>query len=492
MAKAFDELKKFLNEKRDLHYLLSILNYDIQTSTPEKSIGRESELLSKYASELAAMEKNPEYIRLVKRSYEEEKDNPRREKLLRVALENIEFMEKVDLETYERWNQAFQKSNEMWRIAKKNDDAAIYLPYWKKAVEASREIAELRRKPGQKTRYDSLLSQYEPGETEELVDSVFNPLRDYLIEKLPFVMKKQEKALFPEIRTYDVNHQRELSYDLLKLISYDLDRGCLRESMHPFSDNMSKDDARITTDYSVEDWRSNLFTIIHEGGHCIEFQNWPEEQYADYVEGSATAALCETHSRFYENIIGRSKEFAPHLKALCEKDLGEEFKDMPLEGFYNLLNQVRPNLIRCDADEFTYSLHIIIRYEIEKDLINGKIEVEDVPAIWNKKYKDYLGLDVPNDREGFLQDVHWSDGSFGYFPSYALGNIYGAQILNSIKKDLPYAEILKNGDMAAIRKWFAEHDFAYDYLDPVAWINKVTGEGMNPKYFIDYLEKKFF
>lgn len=488
---AFEELKPFFQKQRDLRYLISLLNYDIQTSCPKLAIGEEGELLSHCMGELAAISKDPKFVELVKKASTEPL-NPIQSKKIKVLLEEISFLEKIPLETYLEHQRIKNKSNEMWRIYKAQDDFASYLPYWEKAIEVTRKEAELKAKPGQKTRYDACLDSYEPGETEEEVDAVFGPLKEYLIKKVKEAAAKQKATHFPQIKPYPIDAQRHLSYALLNLIDYDLDKGCLRESAHPFSDCLSQNDARVTTSYDEEDYRNNLFTIIHEGGHCIEFQNWPQEVYDDYAEGIATAAICETHSRFYENIVGRSREFAPHLKKLCAEHLDPKFLEMDDQDFHNSLNQIKEgNLIRCDADELTYSLHIIIRYEIERDLINGAIECRDVPEIWKRKYRDYLGVEVTSDRDGCLQDVHWTDGEIGYFPSYALGNIYGAQILNAIKKDLPYAEIIRNGEMGKLREWFAKNDFAYDYLDPKDWIAKVTGEDMNPKYFIEYLESKF-
>ena len=165
---------------------------------------------------------------------------------------------------------------------------------------------------------------------------------------------------------------------------------------------------------------------------------------------------------------------------------------MDEETFYQSVNQVTRSLVRTEADEYTYCLHIILRYELERDLVNGKLEVEDLPVAWNKKYEEYLGVTPPTDTLGVLQDTHWFGGSFGYFPSYALGNIYGAQILHYMKKELPFEELLAKGDLSPILSWLREKDFAYDYLDPKDWIYKVTGEPMNPQYYMDYLAEKFF
>ncbi|MBP5216679.1 MAG: carboxypeptidase M32, partial [Bacilli bacterium] len=339
---------------------------------------------------------------------------------------------------------------------------------------------------------DAYLSLFEKGETEDEVNAIFEPLKKFLVENLDKVIEKQAQFKLPAIQPHSRDEQAHLSIGLLEAIGYDLKRGVLRETEHPFSDNIARDDCRVTTHYYEDDWRSSMYSVIHEGGHSIQFQNWPDYQFENHVNGRASSALCETHSRFYENIIGRSRAFAPTLLGLCRKHLGKEFLEMDAETFYQTVNQVKRSLIRTDSDEYTYCLHIILRYELERDLINGKIEVEDLPRLWNEKYQQYLGITPPNDALGVMQDTHWFGGSFGYFPSYALGNLYGAQILHYMKKDLPFDELVAKGDLKPILAWLREKDFAYDYLDPKDWILKVTGEPMNPQYFIDYLKGKFF
>ena len=315
-------------------------------------------------------------------------------------------------------------------------------------------------------------------------------MKNYEHAKLQRI-KRTQKEKRPQIKDYPKELQKKLADDLLDLIHFDKKRGSLAESPHPFSNALGENDIRLTCLYE-KDFRSALFTILHEGGHCLEFQGWGKEMYQDYAEGLATAAICETHSRFYENILGRSKELAPTLKKLAAKDLDPEFAKMTDEQFYRLLNEVQPGAIRCDADELTYPLHIIIRYEIEKDLINGAIQCEDVPSIWNRKYKEYLGYEVRNDSEGCLQDIHWSDGEIGYFPSYALGNIYGAQILKAMEKSFDIHGFVQDGNLKPVLLWLTEKDFQDDWRDPEEWLETVTKEKLNPQYYFDYLKKKFY
>lgn len=492
MNKAFETLRPYLEKKERLHHLLSLLNFDVETTAPEKAVGKEYELLNFYSSELAAISQDPGFIAAVKKTKEEGGLNDAQELLVDDLLEDIEFMEKVPLSKYEAWENDVSKCTEMWKKAKNASDWSIVEPYFEKLITNKREEAKLRAKPFHKTPYDAFLDAYEKGQTEEDVNRVFEPLKKFLINNLERVLESQSKLKLPLIKPHDKDQQAHLSIGLLEAIGYDLSRGVLRETEHPFSDNVARDDCRVTTHYHEDDWRSSMFSVIHEGGHSIQFQNWPAYQFDNFVNGRASAALCETHSRFYENLIGRSKGFSHVLLELCRKHLGGEFLTMDVDGFYGLTNLVTRSLIRTEADEYTYCLHIILRYELERDLINGKIEVKDIRAAWNAKYKEYLGVDVPDDAHGVLQDVHWFSGLIGYFPSYALGNVYGAQIMDRIKKELPVDELTAMGNLAPILDWLRENDFAYDYLNPKDWIVKVTGEAMDASHFTSYLERKYF
>ncbi len=489
MKTAWEELKKQLQSQRKTAQLLQILSYDLQTTCPEKALSSQGELMGIYESQLAASYQSEEFVSAVERAKREGSLTPQQERVVNELSKEVEFMKKVDLATYQKWQDSYRNSNQAWRKAKEENDFKSYLPFWEKCIQSKIEEAELRRKD-EKTLYDVCLGMYEPDLTAEKLDAIFAKLKEFLIPKIQEAVEKQKEWETFDIKPYSEEKQRKLAVDLLNLIQYDFKRGVFRESPHPFSDCIGENDVRLTCHYDP-DFRSNLFTILHEGGHCLQFQGWGKDRFENGSEGLTTAAICETHSRFYENIIGRAKEFTPILKKLVAKDLDEAFETMDEESFYRLMNVVSPGAIRCDADELTYVLHIIIRYEIEKDLINGIIKCKDVPSIWNKKYKDYLGYGVKSDAEGCLQDVHWSDGEIGYFPSYALGNIYGAQILRAMKKDVDFSSCLKNGDLSPIKAWFTKFDWSEDWRKPSEWLKKVTGEDMNPSYYIDYLNQKY-
>ena len=486
---AFDELKPYLVKARKLHYLSSILNYDLSTCTPIAALDEETELLLDQINEQARLYADPAFIALLKKVQEEEKDNQMLQKLCKSLLKESEFLARIDLKQYEAWNQAYQESTNAWRAARESGDYQTWLPAFKKCIAAKREWAKLKQDETTHTLYDACLESYEPGLREGDINRIFTPLKAFLLDNLPKVIAKQSKE--PILKAHSEVEQEELAYRMLEHIHYDLSKGALRVSEHPFSDALSRNDARITTHYYEEDWRSSLYSVIHEGGHALEFMKWSEPMYQNFVENMATAAICETHSRFYENIIGRSKTFTKLILKDLQETLGNELNEYTAEDVYRAVNFVKPDFIRTEADEFTYSLHIIIRYEIERDLINGVIECEDIPTLWKQKYKEYLGVDVVNDAQGCMQDIHWSDASIGYFPSYALGNLYGAQILHKMKQELDIDHLIASDQIETINQWFAENDFAYDWKDPNDWLLQVTGEPLNVQYFLDYLREKY-
>jgi len=488
---SFTKLLPYLEKKRRIGHTSAILYYDLATLCPEKGLSDEGDLLDYWSGEYAKLFQEKDFVKIVKEGLLDPKASAMERRLFKSLYNDVELLEKMSLEDYVAYKASISKSNEMWRKCRPTNDFATWLPYWQKMIELSRKVADLEMKPGMKTRYDACLNAYEPGETEEYLNGIFAPLKKTLIELLTEAKKKQASYVLPSLKKYPVFKQKELSYRLLNLIRYDMSGGCLMVSAHPFSNDDHQHDARLTTKFLEEDWRSNVFTCLHEGGHCLEFQNKPQEMYDHYVESVATSAICETHSRFYENIVGRSKEFVPFMKKAAAETLDPELGKLDDATFYHLVNKIEPWLIRCEADELSYCLHIIIRYEIERDLINGKIEGEEVPALWNQKYHDYLDVDVPNDKDGCMQDTHWSEALWGYFPSYALGNIYGAMIAERMEKEINLHALIKAGKFEEILSWFAKNDFCYDWMEPGEWIKQVAGGPLSVKPYINYLTAKF-
>jgi carboxypeptidase Taq len=344
------------------------------------------------------------------------------------------------------------------------------------------------------TPYDALLDMYEPGATVKELDKVFKELRDGLVQLLEKINKSDVKIDRNILKgEYDISPQKKYNTELAKRLGYDFERGAIAESAHPFSTNFGNKDVRITTAYSKEDPVTAMYSTIHETGHAIYEQNIPDAITKTNIGGGVSMGIHESQSRFYENILARGKEFIdteyPNMV-----EAFEGLKAYSSDEIYKAINKVEPSLIRIDADELTYSLHIIIRYELEKMMINGEVDFDELPKLWADKYTEYLGVTPESYSKGVLQDVHWSGGMIGYFPSYALGNLNGAQMLyKGLLRDLPnYYELIKEGRISEITKWLAEnvHSHGGTY-EPKVLIEKITGEPLNAKYFLQYLNEKY-
>ena len=278
--------------------------------------------------------------------------------------------------------------------------------------------------------------------------------------------------------------------DLMKL---DRTHVGLSTTEHPFTLFLGSHlDTRITTHYYEDDFAASMYSVIHEGGHAL-YQIGIDDRYAFTVlDEGASMSIHESQSRFYENIIGRSREYCEYVFPKLVELFSEQLKGRNADDFYRAVNKAEPSLIRTEADELTYSLHVMIRYEIEKRIMAGDLCVGDIPVAWNRMYKEYLGIDVPDDKHGALQDSHWSGGSIGYFPSYALGNAYGAQMYAKMSESINVGEYVRKGDFGPINEWNREHIWKFGRLYEAGdLLAKVFKSGFDPDYYLSYLEKKY-
>lgn len=341
--------------------------------------------------------------------------------------------------------------------------------------------------------YNTLLDLYEPNLTVDTLDKVFGELRERAVPLAAKIADQPQPKHDFLFQHYDKAKQRELSEFILKEMGYRFDAGRLDESAHPFATGLNLGDVRITTKFTPRDITFALFSSIHEGGHALYEQNISSSLKGTLLCTGTSMAIHESQSRFWENKVGRSysfwKRYYPDLQRFFPEQLGH----VSLEEFYKGINVVQPSLIRIEADELTYNLHIMIRYELEKALIGGELKVEDLPEAWNAKYQEALGLVPQHDAEGVLQDVHWSGGSFGYFPSYSLGNMYAAQFMHYMKKDIPdYEAHVEHGRLNVLKDWLTEKIYQHGKLyTPTELVLQVTGETLNPAYLMNYLEQKY-
>lgn len=495
MSITFDEkLKEFKEYVSKIEYLnsaISVLYWDMRVGMPKKGINFRSDVLGYLSTEAYKMQtsdKVKEFITYFEGSQDLDKVTS---SMVEKVKKEYDRNKKIPEDRFKEYVILTSQAEDKWTQAKNEKNFEIFKPYLEKIVEMNKEFLNYWGYEGNK--YNTLLDFYEPGMTVEKLDKVFGELKDAIIEILD---KIKVSNYTPDDSFFKGNYSKEsqeaLGKEVLKAIGYDFDAGRLDETMHPFTIEFCNKDVRITTNYHEDDIRPSLFSCIHEGGHAIYEQNIPDELNGTTLGTGVSMGIHESQSRFYENIIGRSKEFWKYFYTKLIK-IYPNFENISLEDFYKGINIVKPSLIRVEADELTYSLHIIIRYEIEKMLINDEIKVEDLPMVWKAKYKEYLGIEPENDSEGVLQDIHWAGGSFGYFPSYALGNLYGAQFFNKMKKDIKDVnEKVEKGELNVVKEWLKENIHKHGSIyKPSEILKMATGEELTAKYFIEYLKEKY-
>ncbi len=486
------EFKEYIKTMEITKQAIDLIYWDKLVCMPKKAVEGRAEVIGLLSEKLFNQQTSKEMREFLK-FFKENSDGLSQVDKAMIKRLDKEYNEtkKIPVERYKEFVILTSKSEAAWEEAKDKNDFNIFKPYLSKVVNFQKEFVGYWGYKDHK--YNTLLDKYEEGITVEVLDKVFGDLRDALVGLLNKI-KNSKITINSDLlnSSYDKEKQKKLSLYALKLIGFDMEAGRLDESTHPFTTNFTNKDVRLTTHYYEHDLLSALFSTIHEGGHGIYEQNISDDLQNTWLSTGASMGIHESQSRFYENIIGRSEEFLRYLYPKI-KELFKSFDKIDFNEFYKLVNKVEPSLIRTEADELTYSLHVIIRYEIEKALFNDEITVAELPEVWKKKYKEYLGVEPDTDSLGVLQDMHWSDGSFGYFPSYALGNLYGAQIFNTMKKDIPDVyELISKGDIISITKWLKYNVHKYGSLySPKELILKVTGEELNSQYFIDYLEEKY-
>jgi carboxypeptidase Taq len=387
-------------------------------------------------------------------------------------------------------------SQAAWIEARKKSDFSAFAPHLKKMIEYARRRAEywgFGKAGASSSVYDGLLDSFEPGMGEAEIDAVFGPLK----ERLQELLRKIAAAPKPDAGflrlDYDIDSQKAFSRELLAGLGFDPRRGRLDESAHPFTTTLGFNDVRITTRYARNDPMSGIFSVIHELGHGFyELAVDPALRATCLAEG-VSMGIHESQSRLWENVIGRSRAFWEGWFPALKSRFPGQLAGVELPGFYRAVNAAGPSLIRIEADEVSYSLHIILRFELERRLISGALSVDDAPAAWNAAIGELFGLEVPDDASGILQDVHWSMGAFGYFPSYALGNLYALQFWKKCTADIPrLPELLIRREYADIHKWLREKIHAFGRrLDPAELLERVTGEKLSALPFLEYLETKY-
>ncbi len=486
------EIKEYIKEMNKLNQALTLAYWDMQTEMPKNAVDSRSELVQYLSGKLYEMQTSDKVMELINEIKPFEGGLSVVEKrMIEELARAYDETNKIPQDRYIEYVGLCSKSEKAWEEAKEKNDFNIFKPYLKQVIDFQKEFIEYWGY--EDCKYDTLLDKYERGLKVKDLDIIFKDLRDGIIDILNKVKNSPDnvKGDFL-IGNFDKDKQKDLSISVLKTMGFNFDSGVIAESVHPFTTELCNKDIRITTNYLNKDITSALYSSIHEGGHAIYEQNISDDLINTGLETGVSMGIHESQSRFYENIIGRSREFCAFVLPEIQKRFSS-FKNVSLDDYYRAVNYIEPSLIRTEADELTYALHVIIRYEIEKELINGEVDIEKLPELWNKKYKEYLGVEPGNDAEGILQDMHWSDGSFGYFPSYALGNLYGAQMYYKLLSEQPNVmHKIEKGDFSELNNWLKEkvHKHGSVYK-PGELIKNITGEELNSKYFLKYLREKY-
>ena len=397
----------------------------------------------------------------------------------------------IPIEEYVAYQVDQTAATAAWREAKKNNDFASFLPHLQKLIDYTKRFA-LYYKPGAPV-YDTLLDEFEKGLTTETLDAFFAKVRTALVPLIDAIQKKgyQPDTSFFE-QPFPVYKQRRLSQYLMQVLCMDPDHSSIGEVEHPFTNAFTKDDVRITTHYYENSMQSSMYSVIHESGHATYELNIADELKRSPLGTGVSMGVHESQSRFFENIIGRSEPFIRAIFPKLQEIFPEQLAGVTAHNFYLAVNKAQPSLIRTEADELTYSLHIMVRYELEKQLIAGTLQAKDLPEAWNRLYREYLGVEVPNDAQGVLQDSHWAGGAFGYFPSYAIGSAYGAQLLNRMERDLDVWQYVGEGNLKPIIDWLTGRIYRFGArIDPKELMEQAFEAPFDPKYFTDYLTNKF-
>ncbi len=402
---------------------------------------------------------------------------------------SVRQLTRIPAEEYMAYAELTNEADSVWKRAKETSDFALFRPCLEKLVEYNRRFAGYY--DPSKAPYDALLNEYERGVDTAYLDGFFRTLREKLVPLIRAVGEKPQPDVRFLHRYYPAARQRAFSDYLMQVMDLDRRHCGIGETEHPFTLNFTSRDVRITTHYYEDDLASSMYSVIHEGGHArYELDVDPQVEYT-VLAGGASMGVHESQSRFYENIVGRSRPFIEAIFPKMRELFPEQLAGVTPEMFWRAVNRAEPSLIRTEADELTYSLHIMVRYEIEKALIGGTLAVKDVPETWNRLYKEYLGLEVPDDARGCLQDSHWSGGSFGYFPSYALGSAYGAQMLRNMEKEMDVWGPVGKGDLSHITAWLTEKVHRYgNLLTPAQLVENACGV-FDPTAYTDYLTKKY-
>lgn len=488
------EFRNYLKEISLLNEVNALLGWDQLTGMPKDSTSFRSELNSYIAGksfELMISDKLVSFLDYFAKHEDELSDDGKL--IYQEVKRRYDLNNKIPVDKFTAYVKTVAQADDAWHAGRDAKDFKPFQNSLEDIVNHLREFIPLWRK-NEKTPYDVLLNQYEPGMTVEKLDVLFGELRDGLMAiRKTLIEKGSEPDTSFLNRFVSKEQQKKFVTEIAKRLGYDFNKGRLDDTTHPFMQSMNRNDARITTNWKEHDFKAATLGVIHEAGHGIYEQNIDARFDYTPLAGGTSMGIHESQSLFYEIMVGGDKEFWRNNYKLFQTITEGTFDDIDFETFYKGLHKSQSSFIRIEADTLTYPLHIIIRYEIEKMLFNENLPVSELPKVWNDKYEEYLGIRPSHDLEGVLQDVHWSGGSFGYFPSYALGYMYAAQLRHTMEKSIDFKEEFKQDTYLTIRNWLTENIHQYgSSKKPNELILNATGEELSPKYLLDLQQKIYF
>ena len=476
----------------DVKHTIALLQWDKEVKMPSKGAafrGRQTATLSGIAHELSTSDVVGELIETL---------YAQKSELTEIEAKNIELSRKAfqknkkyPIEFIKHRSKVVSDSYHQWIAAREANDYNVFKASLGEIVKLAREEAELLGYEGHP--YNALVDQYERGATVNMLDTLFTDVRQQLVDFCKELKEHRQVDNSFLKKHFDKDKQWEFGLKILKDIGYDFEAGRQDVSTHPFTVNFNPQDVRVTTRIDENDFANMTWSTIHEAGHALYEQGLPSEHYGLPVGRYISLGIHESQSRLWENNVGRSLAFwKPRFQNL-QSNFPNSFWGVELDDFYKGINQVEPGFIRTESDELNYHFHVLIRYEIEKGLIEGSIEVEGLNEIWNEKYREYIGVEVPDDNNGILQDIHWSHGSMGYFPTYSLGSFYAAQFFQQAEKDIPnLVAKIEIGNTHELLDWLRTNIHQHGQLYTASELcTNITGEPLNFQYFMDYAKKKY-
>ncbi len=469
-----------------------IIYYDGVTTAPKGTAANRAQTLAVLSEESYKLATGEETVALLEFLDENKNElDEKEQRTIFLLLKNIRQMQKIPMDEYIAMQRLLVEAGDVWHTAKETNDFPLFEPYLEQIFAAQKKIAAYCAPD--KDPYDYWLSEYEDGLDKARCEEFFATLRSRIVPLLQKVSAAQQLDDSCIHGSFPIAKQDELSRYLMELIGIDMAHCGLATTEHPFTTNLgSHHDVRITTKYQEDNFASSMYSVVHEGGHALYELGIDDSMAYTALDGGVSMGIHESQSRFYENLLGRSRAFVERIFPKLQELFPAELQNRSAEDVYRAVNRAEPSLIRTEADELTYCLHIMVRYELEKRIFAGELTVHELPAEWNRLYKEYLGIDVPDDTRGVLQDSHWSGGSIGYFPSYALGSAYGAQLLRKMKETVDVEACIAAGDLAPINNWNREHIWKYGSLrKPMELLEAALGEPFDPTVYTDYLEEKF-